>query len=349
MKKVLFIDPLSSEGHINFNKIYISKLIECNVDLQLVFKEGYINRLGFPTSLVRLSIPTHFYSIKKNGLINRICLFRIFVFIKRKIEFDDYDFVIFSSYEAISLFFSNIRHKLVLINHNNISGLENNVKRFFFRLISKGNLHLVFEKFIQEYLFSIGIKDVIVVPHGLPTSFDYKSVKSCSFINGIINNEKFKYILFSPASSSVDGDFIRKLLNSEKFVSYLEKKNILLIVKGNFISLKTKNIIILKDYLTTKQYQFLFLKSSAILLPYPESHKFRISAMFFEGISNNKICFLSDIDLFKHYHWLFNYNPYFKSIDDLISRIDEWMNSKMNKDVYNDISTLMPTFDLLLD
>jgi len=350
MKRVLYIEPFSSEGHLNFNRIYISKLLELNIKLDLVLKESYIQKIGVPLNLLKLKIPKYLFITNKGSFVNRIYFFKILSFIKKNIDLSVYDFVIMAGYEEISLFFSNIKQKLILINHSNISGLNSYVKRYFFKRISKNNHHIVFEEYMKEYLNEIGVKNAFVIAHGLPNPFRMTSEQIDENVKTILKDnfyKKFQKIIFSPSSGSVDRQFMEQIVRNHNFINFLENQNILLIIKGDFSYLETKNIKIVRDYLSEIQYRSLILLSNAILIKYPDSHMYRVSAVFFECIANDKLCFLSDIKALKCYEPHLNYNAYFSDTNQLISIITEWIRSrdKSNVSPYICKEALVPSFN----
>ena len=352
-KKVLYIDPISSDGHLNFNRIYLTKLLELNVEISLVFRENYFNGFSLPEKLLKLSIPNSFYKKDCNGFINRWYMLNILLFIKRNVDFHEFDIVIFASYEEISLFFSRISNNLILINHNNLSGLNVGIKRFFFKRISNRNTHIVFEQHMKDRLLSLGIKKVMVIPHGLPASFSSNPLNEKTdmfFYMEDLDLSQYKYIIYSPSGSSVNINLLKQLLENKNLLTFLKNKQILLIVKSNLYCSKSKNIVIFSNYLSEVQYRDLFLKSDAILITYPKSHKFRVSAIFFECMANKKLCLLSDIDSFRYYDSFLRFDPYFNNSDELIQCIINFqkLDPEVIKNPYINTERLIPSFKELL-
>ena len=239
-----------------------------------------------------------------------------------------------------------------MVNHNNISGLDNFVKRFFFKRISKKNTHIVFEDYIKKRLYQIGVKNVLVFPHGIPDPIVGHSIDdnlSQLFLPKKIDYANYKYVLFSP-SSSTDQPFINKLIKNKRVLSFFEENKILLILKGNLDTSLSENIIVINKYLSKDQYQNIFIKSNFILLCYPTSFKYRVSAVFFECIANNKICLLSDIEAFNCYESHMNFNPFFKNIDDFLIKLNDLMKTEDNMitNPYKNRGKLIPNFNELM-
>ena len=320
-KKMLYIDPFSSEGHKNFNEIYLRNLACLEVELTCVFRDGYFEELHFENKKTRLyEIPKKYYKGDRNSFFNRVEMIKILRHVKRELNFKDFDKIILAAYDSVALYFSFIREKIILVNHNNLFGLDNKIKLFLFKQISKRNIHLVFEVYMKEYLNSIGIAKVIKVNHGLPDKFKANGDLSPTSLSDL-KIEQYSSLIFVPSSSSSDVFFLVKLINDSSFQNHLKENNVLLVVKGDFEVAQNKNIQIINKYLSKIEYRYLFIKSMIIIIKYPASFKYRTSAVFLECVANNKIALISEIDAFKQLESKMNYNPYFTTIDELIDKV----------------------------
>jgi hypothetical protein len=338
-KRLLYIDPLSFTGHVNFNKIYIKELYKMNLNINFVFKDGYSHKLGVKNDV--LTIPNEFYSSNK-GLLTRLNNIRILRYIDKKISLEDYDYVILSSYDTISLFFSGIKCKLILVNHNTLQGLENRIKRFFFKSISKNNIHIVFEEYMKDYLSTIGVHNVNKISHGFMKSITKTEINKNFFFEGSeVSLNDFEKVLFIPSLHHLDQIFIENLIIDKGFVSFLESNNILLVIKTNLkIKNESINIQFIMKNLTKREYQTVFLRSNLIIIKYPLTYKYRISAIFLECVVNNKTCLLNKTDALIYYKKYINYESYYETKEDLYNQIiknldldisikfSKWMNAK---------------------
>ena len=319
MKKVLYIDPFSTMGHLNFNKIYINEILKEDVIVDFLFRSYYSSKLGINNNFI--TIPENLFTKSDNRFITRLYEIKKLRFINKILALKSYDIVIMSSYDEISLYLNPIKSKLFLINHNNLIGLENQIKLFVYKKISKNNIQIVFEDYIKKYVNSIGISGVIKINHGLPEKFKVNDNMAITSLRDL-NIEQYKNLVFVPSSSSSDHGFISKLINNSYFQKYLNENNILLIVKGNFKTVNNQNIQVIKKYLSKLEYRYLFIKSSIIIIKYPASFKNRTSAVFMECVANDKIALISKIKAFNELASKINYNPYFATINELINKID---------------------------
>lgn len=347
-KKLLFVDPLSPEGHINFNKIYINALSNIFVSIDFAFKKGYEEKLSISKDDKVYLIPAKYYINSNNKISNRVRYIQIFRHIKKYCNINNYDFVIFSSYEEISLYLSFINRPLILINHNNISGLQDNIKLFFFKKLAKKNINIVFENYMKDYLLSLGINNVYTIHHGLPKSHDEKLLNNSKLIEDFSCINNFRYVIFSPSSTSTDINFLETLISNDVFNVFLRDNDILLILKNKHLNSNSKNIKIVKNYLTDLQYQYIFLRSHLIIIPYSDKFLYRVSGVLFESMANDKICLFSDIKALQIYIDFFNYDPIFNTVDDLINRIS-YIISNINKinNPYKNLFQLEPNFEFL--
>lgn len=351
-KKILFIDPLSPKGHLNFNSIYIKYLYEHCHNIDFAFKVDYDKHFKLKTNAVIYQIPKKFYEKTNNKILSRFYLLRIFRYIKENCNLDQYDFVLMSSFEEISLYMASYTTPVFLVHHNNFRSIDNPFKLYFYKKVANKNCNIVFEHYMKKMLDSLGVERTFVVRHGLQKPIDEKILDNNNLRIKFKNINKYDHVIFSPSASSADNDFITKLLSNNDFISCLESNNILLILKGDFkIKHQHRNISIIKRYLTDIEYNYLFLRSSAILISYPLSHIYRVSAVLFECISNNKLCLVSKIDSLLVYKEYFKYDPYFGSKEELIKKIGSIIEflSSGETNMYKNQLDLQPNFKEVLN
>lgn len=290
MNKILYIELLSPIGHKMYNKIQIMDLLKSGYDIDLISKKHYFDYLNINNKKLNrlLEIDEKYYkNIEKSRPIqNRFFIYKILIYIKKQIDFSKYDYVIFSSYEEISFFFSNISKASYLINHNNLSGIDNFFKNFFFNKNHKNHKLIVLQKKIKEVLERKGIRS-IYVPHGLPERFSKHKIDTKN-----TNFNESNLIVFSPSSSSSDITFFENLLSDVDFINFIEENKIFLILRGKYNS-NSKFILVLDYYLSQDDYEQFFLMSNVILINYNNSFKNRVSGVYYESISNDKVMLVS--------------------------------------------------------
>lgn len=351
MKKVLYIDPLSSDGHLNFNSIYIDALKKQSCKVKFIFKQGYHRKLGINDDEVQVELSEKYFRDYKCSLLNKYYSLLVMLKIKREIRCSEYDCVLFASYETLPMFLSRVKgDNIILVNHNNIRDLDSIIKAKMFKFISRKCQHIVFEKYIEEHLQTKGIRNVVTIPHGLPEPYVLEEGKDTNNpIFDIIYS--YSFVVFSPSSSSVDKGYINSLINNIEIVQFLEKNDILLIIKGGFKGIDTENIKIIDYYLSDYDYKKLFLLSNLIMVTYPKNFKYRVSAVFFECIANNKTCILSDIKSLKCYKDYVTYNPYVLDGKDFISRVKYIKKHKLKdkkNNLYTNVHEFVPNMNSIL-
>lgn len=345
-KKILYIDPLLQNGHVNFNNIYIESFRKSGYRLEFVFVSGYEDKLNIDSSEVLYSIPKFFFKKDLGKLGNRIAYFFALLIIKLFVDFKKYDLIIFSSFEEVSFFLSNIKN-CYLINHINVStSVESKVKYFFLNKVLINNSLIVLDEETKNYLNSKGNYKIYVQPHGLPNAKSLTNRKKDDEFDYIFDElGKYKKILFSPSESSSDKNFINELIQSDKFMEYLEQEDILFVYKDKSPVVKS-NILVINGFLDQNAYDYLFLKSNIILIAYPPNFKYRVSGVLLECIANDKPCVVSRIDTLESYNGFFKYNPFYSNIDELIHAILDLDKFDQNDDgYYKNLSMLEPNFD----
>ncbi len=328
MKKILFIDPLSQYGHVNFNKNYIKELRYRKFKIDFVFKEGYEKNFSIKKNI--LNIPKKLF-VESNRLISIYHEILKLRYINNNLDLNKYDYIFLSSYNEIGIYFSGIKSKLILINHNNLQGLDNSLKLFFYKKISRNNCQIVFENYMKKYLESIGVTNVFKISHGF-------SERMINFNNNHIYKNKlaslkfgdFNKVIFISSVNKLDKKFFQELILDEKFITYLKDKNCLLVIKSKLNLLcNSRNIRLINYVLTDFEYNSIFMRSDLIIIKYPDFFKRRVSAVFFECVNNNKTCLIYKTETFLNYKNLINYDPYFNSKNELIEKISINLNLNM--------------------
>ncbi len=353
MKKLLYIDPFSVYGHINLNQVFVRKLTEIGLEVQLAVREGYHLDLGLPREMLRLAIPERFFRDGLGRLASRYYLWKTLRHVKATIDLQEYDYVILSGYEEFSLFLSGIRRKLYLVNHGNVSGLQYPVKRCLIRRLSRHCTHIVFAPYLKERFAHFGITDVHVEGLGLSEPYAVAGRRRPDILRSISGRLSGDYrdIFFSPSGSKYGSTFVGDLVADPGFQAFIERNNILFVVRDASLHSAGGNIVIVRDLLTREQYQALFTASRLICISYPESFDYRVSASLFECFSNQKACLLSDIKAFRIFESHFNYDPFFKDIPTLINRLERFLltSGTDGRLPFKNLESLNPTFSDLAD
>ncbi len=341
-KRILFVDPILQKGHVVFNQIYINALRKEDVKLSFVFVRGFDENLVFPKDHLIYSIPKVLFKYNLGMIGNRICYLIALFLLRINVKFKEYDEVIFSSFEEISFFFFRIRNAY-LVNHINISKIDSNVKYFFLKRVLKKNKLIVFDNTIKKALCLKGNFDVIVQPHGLAKPYT-NNYNDLSHLDSRFEDKRFDGTIFSPSDNSSDTVFLSRMINNQKFINFLEKMNILLILKGNF-DIKHDNIIVINFHLPKETYNAIFSKINIILIAYPNTFKNRVSGVLFESFANNKPCVVRKNDMLTSYLKHFRYDPYFSNIDRLINAIENIISfNNKEESFYKNLEELEPSF-----
>lgn len=352
MKTLLYIDPFNGNGHLNLNKVFIRTLMDRGFDVRLVVREGYARSLGLSEEMVDLIVPERYHKRNVGRWKARWGLWKTFRHIKTNLDLSRYDIVFLSAYEEMSLFLAGIGRKLYLVNHANVSGMDNPFKRAFTRMLSRQSTHIVLAEFIKDRFAHFGIKKVLVEPLGLTEPYwidEGARAPLLRSINEKLASGRYESIIFSPSGSKYGSPLMSQIISDPHFKDYLARNKILLVVKDKALASDHPNILILRDALSQDQYQVLFTESDLIIICYPESFNYRVSASLFEAFSNRKACFLTDIEGFRFYSHHFNYNPYFRDTESLIGLIEAFCRNKeaLAIEPFSDLASLTPTFKAL--
>lgn len=337
----------------NRNKVFLQQFRNRGCKVGVVARDNYIEEIQVPYEEIVLKIPEFYYNLNAGGIKDRLLQWRILQFIKRGVRLKEYDVVFFSYFDEISFSLSGIKGNLFFMNHSNVAGLENGIKRFFLKRITRMGTIMVFHESISEQFKKFGISNIVVEPLGLSQPYQNAIEKNHIILKGIdprLLKEGIELKIFIPTIAKYQDNFLQKLLLDTSFLELLVKKRVLLIIKDKSLTINHPNVCLLKNFLKDEVYQAIFLSVDFVMLHYPLSFKHKVSASLFECFSNNKPCFVSDIEAFRLFESYFAYNPFYSSVNELMKLIQISIDSKNSIMLkpYNDTSLLNPTLENIL-
>ena len=286
--KVLFLDPVCLEGHVNFNKIHLLSLMSTFDDVDCCFVKGYTDELNIKDCNLKM--------LKSLRLV------------KRNINLSLYDIIIISCYDEISLWLSHFPRSFI-INHNNLSKMNHWFKRLCYKRICDKHVNIVLNDNSFNYLKSKGVENIVKVVHGL--MLPYKSVKK----------ENDKFVLFTPSPNSTDKLFTESIIKDKRFINWLEDNDAVFILRGNYRS-DSNRIKVITGRINFEKYKNLLMTSNCLYIAYPPSFKYRVSAVVLEAIANKKNCVLREIEDFREYENIYGSQIYFHNVETLIESLD---------------------------
>lgn len=313
--KILLIDQLAVQQHIKYIQVWIKLLEELNFEFDIITKKNILDNLKIKNKN-KLNLDNYSRSINSsNFFIRKIKLFRLLINISRKINFKEYDYIIFLSFDNITMFLSFWLKgaKFLLILHNNLRNIDNYIIKFLFNKLGKRNTLITLDDYIDDGLKKRKIDSKRIL-HPLLE------------IKGKVTGLKLddEIIIFSPSITSIDEKLIKNIIENKVIQEILVKKNIKLILRTKLKSPKLKNIILLNDsYL--KDYDKIFLKAKIIFLPYSKDFKLRISGVLLESLYLGKGIILpryNDLSYFLKFNVGTSTIKGFEKIDDLINILE---------------------------
>lgn len=340
---ILFIDLLCPEGHKDINLFLLEILNEIK-DIKIidtVFKEGYLNESKRKINKTYF-FPEKFFNYK-NNLDSRLKNIKKIKWIFNNINLDLYNLVLISSYETISFSLAwrkKYKPRILIFNHNNIDELNDLVKRFFFKKIPINIEHIVYEKFIKDYLISLNIKNKIWINHH---PLDITKRKN------VLNNDSIEdkqFFIFAPSGSN-DDKIIRNLINNRKRKNLIKEK-IKFFIKSKNINFEDEQMKVTNQRISYNEYIYNFNKANLVALLFNENFSYRVSGVLFDSfVFKKKVLFSKN--LFSDYY-LSKYRDLgdqFKSIDEFIELINDYyvefsknksFENKIFQQIYNDYS-----------
>jgi len=300
MSRILYFDMWSPVGHYTFNSIHLKALSQ-HGDVYTIFKEGYY-KYDFPHVYHYLDVPEKFYKKGEGYYKSRLRLAGMLRWVWKRISKEKWDHIILASYDPLALYLSGKFKNAIVIDHNTIGLLDSKTLGFPLRRLSRRVKHIVFNNYMKTRLEMFGVDDVSIVPHGFTpiirkemTIDDERQMKNKFSLN---TADK---VIFLPSLSLSTIDVVGQFIYNDDFNDFLKVHGLKLITKSPVKRESKSNIIIIEGYLTQEEYDYLFLKSTCIVLFYSQDFKYRSSGVLNECFANQIPCVFSDCPSLKAY------------------------------------------------
>jgi len=329
---ILLIDYRSIKAHQNFNKIHIGALMRLGHRVTLIGKAGHFDDIEDTSHINKIIIPDRFFKKYPFAQITKrlrelFCL----LWLRRKINYSAFDLVVIPTYDILSFFLFRINNKTILINHNNVSQLDNRVKLWLTKTLPNHYVHVALNELMKDRLgYLLQGKRIYHIPHGIPY-LDRQETRP-AFI------EDEKPFIFCPINSNYDYSFLQSVFSSEDLKAYIESRGIILFVKKSMGLITNSSNIIDLSVLSDADYNYMLSHSKAVILPYGIDFKYRCSGILFECVNFNTPVLATEIDDLLLYKGVINID-YFHDVSSLIKELDNCM---YNKNTIYDYSKLIP-------
>ena len=344
--KILMLDYLSYGAHKNFNKIHIEALIKSGCSLHLVGgKKQFDNIIKNPAiqidEIPGFLTPTTKHSPIFLRFVYIICL----LWLRCKYNVCKYDVIVIPTYDPMSIWVYRTSKKLVLITHD-VHYLENKIKYYAVNSLPAHYIHVGLSVEMVEKMKSLyPHKRIQYIPHGLcPISECDKLVKP-----QILNNINNEY-LFCPINNKYEIDFIHALFTSPILINYLEKNNLILIIKKKlFQDNKSPRIVTIENDLSKPEYDYLIQNALVVILPYEYNYKYRCSGILFECVMRDTPVLATNIQAMSIYKEKINLKL-FDSVLSLIDGVNLFRNGRkkvVDKDYFDPYKYWQKTLDEL--
>lgn len=293
-KKICLVDPLSPYGHKDVNNVLITELKKLG-KLTVLCSDSLIDSKRKDVDYIQYD--DSYFFIGKNSFINRIRLVNALKKMCSVINQGEFDVVIFSSYEVITVYIvfnilkivdKKIYSNLYILNHSNIDDVRNSrIKTFAYKRLNRCITNLCYEEFIGKFIQENYNKKWKLLRHNINNYkklyYDIDNSKIISFF------EKKDYTYISILGELAFKDQIFKELIQLEESGYLQRKKIKIFIKEKNICKETNNIIFFNKYLSDTEYSYVLDKSHYISIIYnAKEYKYRVSGIFFDAVTFKK-------------------------------------------------------------
>lgn len=320
---------MSPLGHEVFNCIQLDSLLAVGSDIHVVIYGNYLSKYKNIEKIKITRIPAKYNKSNKSPLKERIIDIKRLMWIKRNIAINQYDYIVFSSYDILSLFVFRLKQKVFIINHNNVDQFNSKIKLYFTKLLPSNYEHIALnvymERKLNEYLPD---KKVRYIPHGY-----WEASSKMRKPEMLKEGERF---IFCPVNRNHDVMLMNNIIHSSLFNSSLEQKNINLYVKSQLLNVSKGNIKTI-GMLDDDEYNYMLTKAVAVLLPYGEEFKYRCSGILFESVARNTPIIATPREALKIFENIININ-FFNNDESLIitlENLQKQISIDYNKEIFH--------------
>ena len=184
--------------------------------------------------------------------------------------------------------------KIILVQHNNIDQLTNSkIKRMLFSLYKNKVYHCVLEPFIKDYIvgeYNIIDSRIFCWPYPIGETTDDPRMNTCKQYNII------------GLSQSNDENQIEELIKLEEEQKVFEKNKLRVLLKSKRNEYDDGYLKVLKGWICDEDYQRYYNSANSVLVAFPPSYQFRVSATLIEAFAKHLPVIGADIMLINYYH-----------------------------------------------
>lgn len=209
-----------------------------------------------------------------------------------------------------------LKKDIYLWHHAESDELSSKLKNSIFRQYMNKVKHIVYTPFIKDFLISFGVEEdrVFVCPF-VKTS--YQSLAG--------NSDKNFYI--APSGSN-DEQFCKALVDYEKRTGFFINNNIRFLIKSFDSVFNDGYLTLYNRYLSFNEYDELYRKAAAVIIPFPKSFNMRESGTIIDALSSGKRVIANNIPTVRYYQYICS------SIDSnvvsIFNNIEEFCNLLIN-------------------
>jgi len=303
--KIAIVDMIYPFGHKALNSSLI-KILKSFSDIILLDYQDYYENIHVDEKLNKIQIKKLLF-VSRITILKTICNCINLMIIKRKLFRQEYDALLITTYENVSLSTMRFLFKnkpLYIIQNNNIDLLQSKTDTFFFRRYMNSVNHIVFAQFIKEGLtlkMNVNPDRVFVLEHPLIKGF------AIDVKNDYINKSANKKVFVSLGLSS-DENLIRQLIKIEKESEYFKNNGMKLILRSSIYKYESDGLRVFTGTLPEDEYYRLYKTSSAYLLLYPKTFQNRFSGSFLDALQCGKCIISTDIPIAHYFKNLYPIN-----------------------------------------
>lgn len=316
-KRILYVDYVFQKGHVNFNRIQIEALKADGYDVNIVVHRDVAAQLPFAAADYALVLPSWLNKREGHFVLNRFIFLFTLLLIKLVVRPQRYRHVVVAGCDEPTLCLLPLCKGMNIVLHDSAT-VYNKYKGWCLKRLARRNSFLVFDDYMAEPLHRAGIHSVDVISHGCVPAFRVKPAVPASVAEG----GSYSRLVYHP-STKVDEAFLRKMMTDAALQKYLDANGILMVFQGHAPEGVPcpRGIRFVDRYLSMDEYRGMFLAADVVFVAYSTDFQRQVSGVSYECVANGKPMVALEHPALNYCAGFFNYNPFVKSVDELIHKL----------------------------
>lgn len=323
--KILYVDYIEQEGHVNFHRIHIDALRAAGHEVRLVLHESIARQLPYPASDYDCQLPASLRKRRgRHPVANRLIYLTTLAYLKLRLDLSRYDEVLVGYVDEVTYGMLPLSRRAHIYAHTNGRTRTQPAKWRWLQRLAPEATFIVFNEYMAEVFRTDGFPHVKVISHGCVSPFPPASAAALKALELPITDKS--RVVFHP-SGKCHPAFMAYAATDSQLHEWLRANDVHLVLRGAapaaLPEAARSHIHFLQGFMPTEGYQALFRRADVILTCYPESFHHQVSGVSFECVAHGSLLLALDTPALDYVRTYYNYDPLFVRPSDFLPHLKQ--------------------------